>query len=96
MAWENLRHGVGKIFSSGCRSEILYYTKGYVFKKILQNKTTSLMRCYGQLERLDIRNVRSTLKTVAGSRLYRRFYGELFESTGLKTRGYLTSRLPDD
>ena len=54
------------------------------------------MRCYGQLERLDIRNVRSTLKTVAGSRLYRRFYGELFESTGLKTRGYLTSRLPDD
>ena len=28
MAWENLRHGVVKIFSSGCRSEILYYTKG--------------------------------------------------------------------
>ena len=54
------------------------------------------MRCYGQLEILDIRNVRSTLKTVAGSRLYRRFYGELFESTGFQTRGYLTSRLPDD
>ena len=54
------------------------------------------MRCYGQLERLDIRNVRSTLKTVAGSRLYRRHYGELFESTGLKTRGYLTSRLSDE
>ena len=54
------------------------------------------MRCYGQQERLDIRNVRSTLKTVAGSRLCRRHYGELFESTGLKTRGYLTFRLPDD
>ena len=96
MARKNLRHGEEIIFSSGCRSEILYCTKGYVLKKILQNKTTSLMCCYGQLERLDIRNVRSTLKTVSGSRLCRRFYGELFEFTGLKTRGYLTSRLPDD
>ena len=70
--------------------------KRICIKKNITKKTTSLMRFYGQLERLDIRNVRSTLKTVAGSRLYRRFYGELFESMGLKTRGYLTSRLPDD